>query len=176
MKDFFDFVKITVLCTYSNGARGIHTAAKQGHAGVINAVIAKGEDVNVLTNDHYSALHLAIEAGKSAVVECLLGHGANVHITGGPDNETPLHMACRIGEARGEKCAKMLLKSGANPNLPMSNGRTPLHISAQSGGVHNIRLLLENGANVSSEDSNGETAVHMAVRGCHFKTLKVIYR
>ncbi len=52
----------------------------RGHVGVINAILARGENVDVLTNNHYAALHLAIDAGKSAVVECLLGHGANVHI------------------------------------------------------------------------------------------------
>ena len=56
-----------------NGARGIHTAAQKGHVGVINAIILKGEDVNVLTNHNFSALHLAIEAGRPEVVECLLG-------------------------------------------------------------------------------------------------------
>ena len=32
--------------------------------------------------ENYTALHLAVEAGKSAVVEALLGHGAQVHIRG----------------------------------------------------------------------------------------------
>ena len=32
--------------------------------------------------DNYTALHLAVEAGKSGVVEALLGHGAQVHIRG----------------------------------------------------------------------------------------------
>ena len=120
----------------------MHIAAEKGHVGVINALIHKGEDVNVLTNHNYSALHLAIEAGRPEVVEGLLGHGANVRIKGGPENETPLHMACRLGETRGEKCVRMLLKSGANPNLPLSDGRTPLHISAHVGGSRNIQLLL----------------------------------
>ena len=75
----------------------MHIAAEKGHIGVINAIILKGEDVNVLTNDNFSALHLAIEAGRPEVVECLLGHGANVKIKGGSENETPLHMACRLG-------------------------------------------------------------------------------
>ena len=75
----------------------MHIAAEKGHIGVINAIILKGEDVNVLTNDNFSALHLAIDAGRPEVVECLLGHGANVKIKGGSENETPLHMACRLG-------------------------------------------------------------------------------
>ena len=32
--------------------------------------------------DNYTGLHLAVEAGKSGVVEALLGHGAQVHIRG----------------------------------------------------------------------------------------------
>jgi len=33
-------------------------------------------------------------------------------LTGGKVGETPLHIAARIEESRGEKCTKMLLKSG----------------------------------------------------------------
>ena len=148
-------------------------AAVKGHIGVIHAIIARGENVNVLTNNDFTPLHMAIDAGQHEAVECLLGHGASVHILGGSQKESPLHLACRMGEARGEKCVGMLLKSGANPNLPMGNGRRALHIAADSGNSRNVRLLLENGADVSLKDGNGETAMHFAIRNCHFKTLKV---
>ena len=32
--------------------------------------------------DNYTALHLAVQAGKATVVETLLGHGAQVEIRG----------------------------------------------------------------------------------------------
>ena len=54
---------------------------------------------------------------------------------GGEIGETPLHISARIGEARGEKCTKMLLKSGADTNLAMTDGRTPLHIAAECGSL-----------------------------------------
>ena len=44
-----------------------------------------------------------------------------------------MHIAARIDEARGDRCSKILLKSGADPNVPMGNGCTPVHIAAQSG-------------------------------------------
>ena len=52
----------------------------KGHIGVINSLITKGESVDALTNDNYTALHLAVESGKASTVEALLGHGATVHI------------------------------------------------------------------------------------------------
>ena len=36
----------------------------------------------IFFQDNYTALHLAVEAGKPAVVESVLGHGAQVHIRG----------------------------------------------------------------------------------------------
>ena len=63
----------------------------------------------------------------------LLGNGADVHIRGGDSEESALHIAARIDEARGDKCSKILLKSGADPNLQMGNGCSPVHIAAQSG-------------------------------------------
>ena len=54
---------------------------------------------------------------------------------GGEIGETPLHISARIEEARGEKCTKMLLKSGADTNLAMTDGRTPLHIAAECGSL-----------------------------------------
>ena len=59
-----------------------------------------------LFQDNYTALHLAVESGKSSVVEALLGHGAQVHVRGGKIGEAPLHIACRIDEAKGEQCSK----------------------------------------------------------------------
>ena len=70
--------EICNFCRY--GARSIHTAAMRGHVAVITTLVQKGEDVDCVTNDNYTALHLAVEAGKSAVVETLLGLGAKVHI------------------------------------------------------------------------------------------------
>ena len=65
---------------------------------------------------------------------------------GGKVGETPLHIAARIEEVRGEKCTKMLLKSGADTNLAMQDGRTALHIAAESGNIAVLKQLLANGA------------------------------
>ena len=46
----------------------------------------------------------------------------------------------------------MLLKSGADANLAMADGRTPIHIAAESGNIGVIKLLLENEADILATD------------------------
>jgi ankyrin repeat protein len=99
------------------GARGIHTAAKEGHVSVIDTLIKKGEHVDTKTGDGMSSLHIAVENGKATVVECLIGHGANVHLKGGAHVETPLHIAGRIDEAKGENAQKFWFSQERNKIL-----------------------------------------------------------
>ena len=42
-------------------------------------------------------------------MKVLLGHGADCQIKGGDGEETALHIAARIDEARGDKCSKVTL-------------------------------------------------------------------
>ena len=46
----------------------------------------------------------------------------------------------------------MLLNSGADANLAMADGRTPMHIAAESGNIGVIKLLLENEADIFATD------------------------
>ena len=57
--------------------------------------------------------------------------------------ETPLHIAARVKD--GERCALMLLKSGAGPNLTTEEGQTPVHVAARHGNLQTLLLLLEDG-------------------------------
>lgn len=91
--------------------------------------------------DNYTALHIAVESAKPAVVETLLGYGAEVHIQGGKLKETPLHLGARVPD--GDRCVLMLLKSGANPNITTENGQTPVHVAARYGNVNALDLLME---------------------------------
>lgn len=99
--------------------------------------------VDVITNDNYTALHIAVESAKPAVVETLLGYGAEVHVRGGKLRETPLHIAARVPD--GDRCALMLLKSGAGPNLTTDDGQTPVHVAASHGNLATLLLLLDDG-------------------------------
>ncbi|XP_065174102.1 serine/threonine-protein phosphatase 6 regulatory ankyrin repeat subunit A isoform X3 [Atheta coriaria] len=147
-----------------DGARSIHTAARYGHVGIINTLIQRGEKVDVTTNENYTALHIAVESAKPIVVETLLGYGADVHIRGGKLKETALHIAARVKD--GERCALMLLKSGAGPNLTTEDGQTPVHVAAQYGNMQTLQFLLEDGGDPQYKNKSGETPLHLACKGC----------
>ncbi|XP_027850754.2 serine/threonine-protein phosphatase 6 regulatory ankyrin repeat subunit A isoform X2 [Aphis gossypii] len=147
-----------------SGARSIHTAARYGHVGIINTLLQKGEKVDVTTNDNYTPLHIAVESVKPAVIETLLGYGADVHVRGGKLRETPLHIAARVKD--GDRCALMLLKSGAGPNLAMDDGQTPVHVAAQYGNLITLQLLLDDGGDPLFKNKVGETPLHLACRSC----------
>ncbi|ODM88846.1 Ankyrin-3 [Orchesella cincta] len=154
------------------GARSIHISARHGHSGMISKLLEKGENVDSKTNDNFTALHIAVEAVKPAVVECLLGYGAQVHIKGGKSQETPLHIAARV--VGGETCALMLLKSGTNPNVTMDNGETPMHVAARHGRLKIIRLLLQDGANPQLKARDGDTPLHFACRYGHIFVVEAL--
>ena len=50
-----------------------------------------------------------------------------------------MNLNIRIDEAKGEKCTKMLVQSGADPNLSMGDGRTAVHIAASCGNLMVLR-------------------------------------
>ena len=58
--------------------------------------------------------------------------------------ETPLHIAARLKDR--EKCSELLLKSGADPDMPRDDGQTPLHLAAHYGNIRSMNLFLDNGA------------------------------
>ena len=46
----------------------------------------------------------------------------------------------------------MLLKSGSDASLAIADGRTPMHIAAESGNIGVIKLLLKNEADKLATD------------------------
>lgn len=70
-----------------------------------------------------------MESCKPAVVETLLGYGADVHVRGGKQRETALHIAARIPD--GLELILMLLNSlipnpKAQPAMRLDYTRLPL--------------------------------------------------
>lgn len=91
-----------------NGALGLHAAASAGYNDVVKMLLARGTRVDIATRDNYTALTVAVQSGQAAVVETLLGFGADVHIEGGQIGEvncyTNLLHICKFSDSFACSC------------------------------------------------------------------------
>ncbi|GAM26672.1 hypothetical protein SAMD00019534_098470 [Acytostelium subglobosum LB1] len=70
---------------------------------------------------------------------------------------TPLHHAAFNGH---KHCVKLLLASGAYPDIQDIDGCTPLHNASFNGFKSVISMLIDAGASVTSSDIDANTALH----------------
>ena len=91
------------------GRTPLHWAAQKGHTDIVQALIAKGADVNATVTDGIckgqTPLHRAAENGHTDVAELLIEAGANVNAKDRYD-KTPLHLASK-------SATKVLKQNGA---------------------------------------------------------------
>jgi ankyrin repeat protein len=125
------------------GQMAIHWAAAEGHAAVLEALIAAGADFKAQLDSGFTPLLFAAREGKKEAVRVLLKAGADVNATVQPKRaaggkgpragSTPLHLAA--GNAHFELAA-FLVDNGADPNA-IGPGYTALHMvpSVRKSGV-----------------------------------------
>lgn len=99
-------------------------AAVHGQYAILNTLLQYGAGPNSRGTDGRTALHIAVEYDHAELVEVLLDNGANSNARlwgklddrrgGPPPLSTPLHLACRLGNAA---CVRALLRGGADEFL-----------------------------------------------------------
>uniref|UniRef100_A0A182NHC6 ANK_REP_REGION domain-containing protein n=1 Tax=Anopheles dirus TaxID=7168 RepID=A0A182NHC6_9DIPT len=75
-------------------------------------------------------------------------------------NRSALHIACSRGF---RDTVRLLLESGANPNIRDKNLSTPLHLASSMDSVDVVQMLLDYGTNVLLRDSGGLLALDFAI-------------
>lgn len=139
-------------------------ASRQADDETMIKLVRAGADVNALSSDGESSLHLAIEycGDWLAIVRLLLRYGADINCKDFINNFTPLHVAAYC-KGRVD-VIKELINAGADVNATTKDGRNSLHLAAELGDVDNVRILIERGVNVKHrENVAGYTALHLAV-------------
>ncbi|KRZ68084.1 Ankyrin repeat domain-containing protein 29, partial [Trichinella papuae] len=153
----------------SDGAHSLFVAAQNGHLEVVKILLQNGADVSKARNDGATPLWISCQMGHASIVRELLLWGANVDearkdgatplfkashkghtavveelLEFDPclgllaNGETALHAACLFGH---QEIAKMLIRAGADVQLPNQAGETPLQLAEQLGYDSIINLL-----------------------------------
>ena len=141
------------------------TAARTGRLGPVQALLARGADVDAKDRRGQTALMWAAAEGHAGVVDALLEAGANFR-TPLKSGFTPLFFAVREGKTA---VALRLLAAGLNINDVMrpertvgnrlKTGTSPLMLAVENGHFHLAGALLEAGAD-PNDDRIGYTALH----------------
>lgn len=78
--------------------------------------------------------------------------------------------------ATGNSCfLEELLKTGMDPDIGDSKGRTPLHIAASKGYEDCVLVLLKHASNINIQDMDGNTPLWLAVNAKHHKIFNILY-
>jgi len=160
----------------------IHDAARKGDQDKVVALLKQNREL-VLSRDKFgnTPLHLAALHNQPAVAALLLANGADVNArsidqTRVPrtDNggETPLTLA--LISYQHKEMLELLLTHGADVNVMLSNGDTPLHRAINRDLPDDVELLLANGADPNARGFNWQTPVHNAVWAKRARLLELL--
>jgi hypothetical protein len=136
----------------------LSVAAFSGDMAKVEALIAKGADVNAKDENGRTPLSWAAYYDKREVVELLISKGADINTKIAGDR-TPLHEAIERGK---KEVALFLISKGANVNAKTIYGKAPLYLAASEGHKDIVEILISKGADVYAKAEGGLTPLQVA--------------
>jgi hypothetical protein len=121
-----------------------------------------GADPNVRGHAEITPLQSAAYHGNLRIVQELIKYHADINAKNSVD-ETPIYDASRGHTLDSPNIVRLLLEHGADVNVRVYRGLTPLHKASMSGAMEVVRVLLEHGADVQAEDIIGRTPLQVVL-------------
>ncbi len=69
---------------------------------------------------------------------------------------------------------KLFLSNGANPNIVMENGQTPIMTATMYSSTEIVKMLIKAGADVNAKDNDGKTALIIASKNSDIETVNIL--
>ncbi|TCI03923.1 hypothetical protein EZV61_06930 [Corallincola luteus] len=161
----------------ANGATPFFLAARFNRLLAATALIDAGAQVNAISSDGNTALHVAVFGGGKEIVEYLLAHNADATLVNN-DGLTALHMTTPNGTLGSEdaqaEIARVLVEAGVPVDIRSAMGTTALGFAADNGKQGLVRTLLQLGADINSQNDRGWTPLMRAVDSVHVEMVKLL--
>ena len=158
------------------GVTPLHVAAQKGYLEVVRMLLAaRGINVNPVIHDkHTTPLHLAIYMGHEDVAGLIL-EAPDIDVDQQDEGGlTAVHFAA---EYNLPGVAGQLVRRGADVNLTLSLGVTPLFIAARSGHLEVVRALLHApGVRINQVTGGRYVALGIAAQMGHKDIVKLLLR
>lgn len=153
----------------ANGTNLLASAAKRGHLGVVQLMLARPESPLLInqTNKHgETPLQRAVEAGRITVVEALLRHAEIAPNVVDKHGQTPLHVAA--GKRHADIARALVAHPSTDVNLQDRDRNTALHVAVRKRGADVAGVLLGH-PHVDPNLSNAKhhTPLTMAIAKLH---------
>jgi ankyrin repeat protein len=145
----------------------LHNAAMAGDKKNLRRAIDDGAPLDgLMGEERVSALMAAAARGKSDSIKILLKAKALVDLKDAAGAAALLYTGAPRAVSTDlddlAASAKLLLKAGADPNLPDKKGWRPLMAAAAAKNAALVDLLLDEGANPRAKSQDGRTALDVA--------------
>nr|CAB3240396.1 double zinc ribbon and ankyrin repeat-containing protein 1 [Phallusia mammillata] len=103
-----------------------------GRADEISQLIKEGADPNCQDPDKRSALSVAVRNKRVEAIRVLLDGGADVNRRSGPQHNSALHHAVKLGPSEGKEIVKLLLDYDANSDVKNEQGLSPYNFAVRN--------------------------------------------
>ena len=150
-----------------SGFTALHEAARRGHAGVVQVLMAAGAEPKLRNKDDMTALGVARQEGHLEIVEIFTDADFAEPLQtmeNSPSESRELHRAAAAGDVESVK--RLIDENPDEINSKDSHsGLAPLHEAARAGHADVAQVLIAAGADPNDTTTHGnQTPLHLAAK------------
>jgi len=152
-----------IMWSEADGTTALHKATS--HPEMVRMLIGKGATVDAVDDERAQPIHCASFRGHLESVKLLIDAGADCEARG-PGGDSPLYLACCMGDyakkSERKGLVKYLLGKGVKVDAPDDMQNTPLAIAVENSSYEIVEMLVKAGANVNAKNKLDMIPLHRA--------------